>query len=113
NDVRTPSIHGWGAITRPGRAPDRDERHGCQAEQKAADGGEERDAAAGLRVQDLEAALPELEQEPDAEEPDRRDLPDEDEEEDERGEDARPRQEQQVGAEHAGDRTARADVRDA
>ena len=47
------------------------------AEDEAADVREERDAAARLRLDDREAALPELEAEPEAEEEERRDLDEE------------------------------------
>ena len=80
-----------------------------RAEDEAADVGEERHAAAGLRHRERETALPELEEEPEAEEEERGHL--DQEEEDER-EHAGIRQQHEVGAEHARDGTARAHVGD-
>ena len=71
---------------------------------------EEGDAPALLRVEEREPALGELEQEPDAEEVHRRDLPDDEEDE---GQHLGLGQEHDVGAENAGDRPRGADVRDA
>ena len=90
------------------RWPDHEQAHGQHAEGEAADVREERHASAGLRLDDREAALPELEAEPEAEEEERRHL--EQQEEDER-QHARAREEHEVGAEHAGDGAARAEGR--
>src|SRR5439155_6271494 len=76
--------------------------------------GEEGDTTAELRVQDREASVPELEHDPDAEEPDGGNLAEEDEEEEqEAGQHLCAREEHEVRAEDGSDRTARADVGDA
>ncbi len=72
--------------------------------------GEERDAAALLGRDDRLRAEEELEQEPDPEEQERGKL--EEEERDHPREHAPAREEHDVGAEHGGDRAARADVGD-
>src|SRR5204862_3641280 len=88
-----------------------DEVHRQEPEREAADVREDRDAARLVRMRDPDAALPRLQRDPDPQEPHRRDLA-EDEEEDE-GQHTRPRQEDEVRAEDAGDRPAGADVRNA
>src|SRR5206468_1930349 len=82
---------------------------GGGAEEEGADMGEEGDAAARSRVGDGKAALPELEDEPTAEEEERRQRDDEEADE---GEDAGRRQEEEVGAEDARDRAARTEIGD-
>src|SRR5256885_12860796 len=72
----------------------RDRAHGQEPEREAADMGEERDAAALGRLQQPEAALPDLEPDPDAEEPDGRDLAQEDEPEEDQRQHPRPRQQE-------------------
>src|SRR5439155_17251995 len=94
-------------------AADHHESDGQHSEEEAPDVREEGNAPAGLGLHDREAALPELEQEPEAEEEDRRQLLEEDEDEEDRGQDARIRQQDEIGPEHRGDRAARPDVRDA
>src|SRR3954453_3542267 len=83
---------------------------GCHPEREAADVGEECDAASRLRMLQREAAGPRLQREPDAEEPEGRDLTDEDEDQRQH---TRAGEEDEVGAEDARNRAAGADVRDA
>src|SRR4029078_12167662 len=59
------------------------------------------------------AALPELEREPDTEEPDRRDLAQKDQADEDDAEHARPWEQQEVDAAHRSDRAAGSDVGDA
>ena len=81
---------------------------------EAADVREERDAAARRRRGDRERAVQRLQHDPEAEEEDRGHLAeDEEEPEEDRRQHARAREQHEVRAEHAGDRAARADVRDA
>ncbi len=64
-------------------------------------------------MQDLDAARPGLEQDPDAEEEIGRYLTqEEDEHEEEQGDHARPREQEEIGAEHGRDGAARSEVRD-
>ena len=74
---------------------------------------EEGRAAARARLQEREAARPDLERDPDPEEPDRRNLANEDDPEEDHGQDAGAGEENEVRAEDTGDRAARADVRNA
>src|SRR5919106_4399612 len=88
----------------------RDERSDREgAEDEPADVREERDPASALRLDEREAAEPELEEEPCHEEEHRGDL---DEEQEDERHDTGERMEHEVRAQNAGDRTARADVRD-
>src|SRR5215218_3447707 len=92
--------------TRPTRV---EELHRKKPEHEAADVREEGDPAAGFRLHERVAARDELEDEPDAEIDESRNL--EEEEGQHPREDAPARKEQEVRAEHAGDRAARAQVR--
>src|SRR5438132_8155714 len=62
------------SVRRPQRAALSDQEDGQQSEGKAADVGEDGHAPLLLRMHQTEAALPDLKADPDAEEPDRRDL---------------------------------------
>src|SRR5918997_245097 len=74
---------------------------------------EDGDAAALGRMREVEPRLPELEQEVDPEEEDRRDLAqEEDEAEEDRGQHAGAREDDEICAEHARNRAGRAEVRD-
>src|SRR5919198_4196406 len=76
------------SVRGPQRTPLRDEIDGQHAECEPADVSEERDSAALLGVEQAQAALPDLEADPDTEEPDRRDFTQEDQAEEDDGEDA-------------------------
>src|SRR5688572_17329787 len=95
-----------GRLQRPALLDELDEG---EAEHEAPDVREEGDAAALLRVGERDAAVDQLEDEPDAEEQHRGHLA-QDEEDDRQH--LRAREEQQVGAQHGRDGAARADVRD-
>src|SRR5262245_63075404 len=82
-------------------------------EDEAADVSEERDPAAGVRLNQRKPALPELDGKPDADEQDGGELLEEDEEEEDRRQHARIREQNDVRAQDSRDRPARADVRDA
>src|SRR5579864_3655555 len=102
-------------VVRHGRARPvpRHEQDGGDAEGEAADVREERDPAAGLWLEEREAAVPDLEPDPDEQEPEGRDLPDEDDPEGDERQHAGAWEEHEVRAENARDRAARSDVRDA
>src|SRR5439155_14428265 len=78
-----------------------------RAEDEAADVGEEGRPTAGARLHERDRARPELERDPDAEEPDRRDLADQDDPEEDHREYAGAGEKHEVRAEDAGDRAAR------
>src|SRR5205807_7210352 len=102
------------SIERLERAALRDEADGQQPERDASDVREDRDPADVRRMREPAAALPELERDPDPEEPDGRDLAQEEEEpEEDRRENACPREEEEIRTENRRDRAARADVGDA
>src|SRR6266487_2931240 len=87
------------SVLRHQRAADRHEPDGQHSEEEAADVREEGNASAGLGLHDREAALPELEHEPQAEKEDSRQLLEEDEDEEDRRQGACVRQEDEIGPE--------------
>src|SRR5919109_1727571 len=110
---RTCSSNGATSVRRPQGLAFRDEENGRDPEDEAADVCEEGDTAAGLGLHERPAALPELEQEPHAEEEDGRKLLEEDQDDEDRREHASVRQQDEIRPEDGRDRPARSNVRDA
>src|SRR6266536_5060300 len=92
------------SVGRPKRTLLGNEKDREQPEDEAADVREDGYAAGLIWVGQADAALPDLQRDPDAEEPDRRDLTQEDEAEEDRGQHPCPREQQEIRPEHACDR---------